>query len=207
MPLDPYFQLGVEPGADRDAIEQAWLRLRGRLHPDRNPDDPYAATKFALAKEAYEILSDSARRSRHDRGEETAPMSREEAEATAELASAMAFVVATLVLIDTNDIILLIADTLRGRLEENDEVQARISYAVAKLERTVKRLRRRGRNKRNVLGDVMAAQLAGMREQWAKCERTRAALRGACAMLDDYEDTGDIKRLARSPLIHAGIWR
>lgn len=66
-PRDPYEVLGVGRDADENAIKKAFRRLARELHPDVNPDDPEAETKFKQCAEAYEILSDTERRATYDR--------------------------------------------------------------------------------------------------------------------------------------------
>ncbi len=64
---DYYEILSVERTADGDEIKRAYRRLAMKYHPDRNPDDPEAETKFKEAAEAYEILSDPEKRRQYDR--------------------------------------------------------------------------------------------------------------------------------------------
>ncbi|MCB9838848.1 MAG: molecular chaperone DnaJ [Phycisphaeraceae bacterium] len=63
---DYYEILGVEKSADADEIKRAYRRLAMKHHPDRNPGDPEAESKFKEAAEAYEVLSDEQMRSRYD---------------------------------------------------------------------------------------------------------------------------------------------
>jgi molecular chaperone DnaJ len=67
MKRDAYEVLGVPKDADEQQIKKAFRKLARELHPDVNSHDPEAEEKFKEAAEAYEILSDSERRSVYDR--------------------------------------------------------------------------------------------------------------------------------------------
>ena len=63
-----YQRLDVAPEASPEQIGRAYRRLAHSLHPDAHPEDPDdAAIRFREITEAYEILSDPARRARYDR--------------------------------------------------------------------------------------------------------------------------------------------
>ena len=63
---DYYEILGVNKDANDDEIKKAYRKLAMKFHPDRNPDNPKAEEHFKEAKEAYEILSDTSKRSAYD---------------------------------------------------------------------------------------------------------------------------------------------
>lgn len=65
----PYQVLGVQPAASADAIRKAYRRLAKQHHPDVNPGKPEAAETFKAIASAYDILSDTEKRARFDRGE------------------------------------------------------------------------------------------------------------------------------------------
>lgn len=64
---DYYEILRVERGADAAEIKKAYRRLAMQYHPDRNPGDADAESKFKEAAQAYEVLSNDDLRARYDR--------------------------------------------------------------------------------------------------------------------------------------------
>jgi molecular chaperone DnaJ len=54
---DHYSILGLTPSASQADIKRAYRTKAHELHPDKNPDDPYASIQFNAIKEAYETLS------------------------------------------------------------------------------------------------------------------------------------------------------
>ncbi|MGQ0662927.1 MAG: DnaJ C-terminal domain-containing protein [Pseudomonadota bacterium] len=66
---DPYQVLGVERDASQNKIKVAYRRLAKTFHPDLNPGNPGAEIRFKEVSGAYDLLSDSAKRARFDRGE------------------------------------------------------------------------------------------------------------------------------------------
>lgn len=63
---DYYEVLGVDRKAAPDEIKKAYRRLAMRWHPDRNPDNAEAETRFKEISEAYEVLSDPGKREQYD---------------------------------------------------------------------------------------------------------------------------------------------
>ena len=63
---DYYEILGINRDATEDEIKKAYRKLAMKYHPDRNPDNPKAEEQFKEAKNAYEILSDTQKRSAYD---------------------------------------------------------------------------------------------------------------------------------------------
>ncbi|MFQ5569329.1 MAG: molecular chaperone DnaJ [Rhodothermales bacterium] len=64
---DYYEILGVDRKASAEELKKAYRKLALQYHPDRNPDNKEAETKFKEAAEAYEVLSDAEKRARYDR--------------------------------------------------------------------------------------------------------------------------------------------
>ena len=66
---DYYDILGVDRDASQEDIKRRFRQLARDTHPDANPGDPAAEARFREIAEAYEVLSDPAKRDRYDRGD------------------------------------------------------------------------------------------------------------------------------------------
>jgi len=63
---DYYEVLGVKRDADADAVKKAYRKLAVQYHPDKNPGNVEAEENFKQITEAYEVLSDPAKRQKYD---------------------------------------------------------------------------------------------------------------------------------------------
>jgi len=63
---DYYYFLGISPDASEEDIKKAYRKLSLKYHPDKNDNDDFFAGRFREIQEAYEILSDSAKRRTYD---------------------------------------------------------------------------------------------------------------------------------------------
>src|SRR5215510_9869114 len=63
---DYYATLGVAKTATEKEIKQSYRRLARKHHPDVNPGDKTAETKFKEINEAYEVLGDPEKRKKYD---------------------------------------------------------------------------------------------------------------------------------------------
>jgi DnaJ-class molecular chaperone len=69
MAEDPYKILGVAKDASADDIRKAYRKLAKKYHPDLNPGNKKAEEQFKAVSSANELLSDTEKRARYDRGE------------------------------------------------------------------------------------------------------------------------------------------
>src|SRR4026209_1253632 len=67
MDFKDYYQtLGVAKSASDKEIKQAYRKLARKHHPDVNPGDKAAESKFKEINEAYEVLGDPDKRKKYD---------------------------------------------------------------------------------------------------------------------------------------------
>ena len=67
MAGDLYNALGVDKKANQAEIKKAYRKLARQYHPDRNPGDVAAETRFKEISGAYDVLSDPEKRKQYDR--------------------------------------------------------------------------------------------------------------------------------------------
>ncbi len=63
---DYYKELEVPRTASDADIKKSFRRLARQYHPDANPDNPSAEERFKKISEAYDVLSDPAKRAKYD---------------------------------------------------------------------------------------------------------------------------------------------
>lgn len=64
---DFYATLGVDKDASQPDVAKAYRKLARKLHPDANPGDADAESRFKEVSEAYSVLSDTSKRAEYDR--------------------------------------------------------------------------------------------------------------------------------------------
>jgi molecular chaperone DnaJ len=65
---DLYKTLGVDKKASPEEIKKAYRKLARQYHPDRNPDNASAESRFKEVQHAYDVLGDAEKRKQYDRG-------------------------------------------------------------------------------------------------------------------------------------------
>jgi len=63
---DYYEILGIQKSATAAEVKKAYRKKAIEFHPDKNPDDTEAESKFKEAAEAYEVLSNADKKARYD---------------------------------------------------------------------------------------------------------------------------------------------
>jgi curved DNA-binding protein CbpA len=182
--VSPYTILGVSEEASAAEIKKAWRKRAAELHPDRLPDDPFAATRFQELQSAYDILRDPERRAALDRGEDPA--------------GRLAFEQARLVMVSEFSAMLeggirpgaIVADLrnrLCGRLSEISAHERNIEKALHGYDELLGAFEYRGRSE-NLLEAVLEDRRAKAEEALGKARQDRRRTADALELLEEYAD-------------------
>ena len=71
---DYYATLGVQKEASAKDVTKAYRKLARKLHPDANPGDDTAESRFKEVSAAYDVLGDEDRRAEYDQVRTRGPM-------------------------------------------------------------------------------------------------------------------------------------
>jgi len=71
---DYYATLGVQKDASAKDVTKAYRKLARKLHPDANPGDDTAESRFKEVSAAYDVLGDEDRRAEYDQVRRMGPM-------------------------------------------------------------------------------------------------------------------------------------
>ena len=71
---DFYQILGVSESSSAKEITKGYRKLARKLHPDANPDDQQAETKFKEISAAYDVIGDEKKRSEYDEFRRLGPL-------------------------------------------------------------------------------------------------------------------------------------
>lgn len=168
--MDHYTTLGLTPEASEADIRAAYRSLAQKYHPDKNRGDP---SKFLGVKEAYEVLSDAARRSAYDTGKPTDPV--EEARRNAamrDLALLVGQIIEQCPDLAQIDFMHSIRSTLARSSAVDADLRARTERKIAKMELVVSRLS--VESGENLVASIMEANIARERMVMAQIEEREA---------------------------------
>jgi len=151
-----YKILGVTERATADEIKQAYRRKCQECHPDRNPGDEQAASRFKEVESAYYTLGDEVRRRRYDElGEISTPCPDQSAmEIMGGISSLLDAVVRSFIDngqdVESNNLVKALIDAGNGSIRETEKGLAKMTKLKTQYEKAKKRIRKESKE-----GDFM----------------------------------------------------
>ena len=183
---DLYEELGVPRDATPEEIKKAYRHKAKTLHPDAPDGDEDA---FKRASRAVAVLSDAAKREQYDRTgkEDTASPEEEENARALEMISKAFSQLFTMAEFNPalHDPLMAAKKITKMQRNEARKAQLQVETTLAKMEKTIKRLRRKGKDVKagklsrvlHVLEQAAAAELERAKLEQRVCDRVLAILK------------------------------
>ena len=185
-----YDDLGIDPGADADAIRKAHRRRARETHPDAGGD----ADEFHKVQRAYLVLRDPKTRQRYDEtGEDEIAPDNELAEIAKIIVSA--FDQATgecRGMFDRVDLIAQMRQVLVQRLAASKEMLANLKAGVTAIESIADRLSYSG-DRTDMIGTMLRGRLEENRQAQAKVSAEIESIERAQVYAKDYGYRFDVQ--------------
>ena len=191
---DLYAVLGVRRDAKPDTIRRAYRKKAAKLHPDRNPGDPAADAAYKELVDAYEVLSDPARRQRYDEtGDPTAPRTTADGEVLSILVPCMIECLQAITAgynggpdaVCKKNVLNAMKTSITGAIARQKDQLKAITNGVKALTNAVGRFSRKDAEP-NLLDDVVNTKLREVKAEQARCEAEIEKLQRALAHADRY---------------------
>lgn len=178
---DHYSTIGVGKDADEDEIRKAYKSKAQKEHPDKGGDE----SKFKELQHAYDVLSDSDRRHRYDRGEDVSKRtSTIEEKATSCMMQLFAQQLETTN--DTLDMVLAAKTGIDMRISDLQQQVQKASEYIEKMHHLQKRMHYKGAG-RDMFKSLTEQRIDKCHESIEKLMEEGKVLERALVLVNEYE--------------------
>lgn len=183
MSATPYEDLGLAPEATPNQIRAAYRRLVMKHHPDRHGDP----VQFRRVKDAYEVLSDPARRLQYDTTGTTEQMLSTRQAAETLIPQLAVEVIDSFSDPARCDLHFAMVTKVRETLRQDRESQSQAVKARDKLKSVLKRFKRKGGE--NMIAGALQAKIAQISTFLENNTQHQLLLAAVLDVLKDYSYT------------------
>lgn len=200
MTDDLYETLGVTKEADEKAIRSGYRKAAKKAHPDSGG----SAEAFAKVSRALAILTNPQTRERYDRTGQAEPAGpdTEEGDIANFVMQAILYAVGQCPDVRFSDLAGVATTHINGKIGEVEQQIAQhrrdAKSTVDRFEAVLKRFRKKGGDDRDMVGEMLAAQIVAtnrsLESNLAQLEPLQRKLKAAKARMADYEYAFDNKQ-------------
>lgn len=189
---DLYDELGVGKDASQDDIKKAYRKKAFKAHPDRGGSTE-AMQRLALA---YKVLGSEERRQRYDNtGQTDTAESAIEAYIRGEMTSLILTCINEVPDPATVDILFVARNLVKERIANCFQQRSQIQMELRKLERAVKRFRRKKKDQRNFMREIVENHIKSIEQALRNCDENIDKNEALLAAVEEYEyDVDDINK-------------